>query len=702
MALPLLPLELLQQIAACVETVHRPSIYAFSLTNKTCHSASTFLIFRQINVTVHNPQGLRRDADRLAEALSRTDSVRHVQRISIKGALRLNTKKTDSDGLGSTAAVGERGHCACGNESCVTSWWYWWERTGLGEILDDEEPFPYDDPYMVYDEPVIKKSSEEDMAWAPIVSLLQAIPHLKDLVYDCQSQFPPSLLSTLHEKHPQCRLHHLTFRFRTLLWGVPYPYEMELATSPSLYKVKVPCAERDTHGDDDFNYEAVMELAAGLAPNLKEVIILNLCPRHSLKYRRSRELWQGLPGFTGKAVGSLTSLSLRGASSLGSPILLQNLARHTDFTLLQHLCLGGSHENRGGSALDGETMEWVAQNHSFPRLRTLSVYLRRDDGDLERPHYSENAVSFFLAFEPLEELSIHGPIDSHIMDAIVSYHGTKLRKLSLRPYEKPFNAVNGRNRRDIPFEFTKNDILQVQAQCLVLEELAIPVKRNKSSASEAEMYRCFAKMKSLRILFLTLDCQNRRVTGDSTYNPQFDEEDQKPANDYHTLLKRGTVKETYMNCAVDEALARSIWTIISQDKTGRHLELLKLWVTGGGDYGGLYVHTQDVIIKNLSRSWLIERVPRNDEEDITVRELGQHARELRDQSERDFEARARDNRQALQELQTLWPRKGDPQACDREARQGREPPDPIFRTIWPRREGSHDWRDDWSSVPLQI
>ncbi|KAF1948509.1 hypothetical protein CC80DRAFT_498161 [Byssothecium circinans] len=650
MTFPSLPLEVLQQIAGCVETVHRPSLYAFGLTSKACHRASALLIFRQINITVHHREGLRHDADRLVEILSRADSARHVRRLNIKGALRLNAKKTDSDGQDT----------------------HWLRKSGLDEILVDEEPISYHDPHVVYDEGVIEKASKEDMAWAPVVSLLQAITHLEDLIYECQSQFPPSLLRTLREQHPQCRLHHLTFRFRTLLWGVPYPYEMELATSPSLYRVKLACALRDTDGDDDFNLEAMMELAAGLAPNLKEVIILDLYPSGSCRYRRSRESWQGLPGFTGKATGSLTSLSLKGVSNLRSPTALQNWARHTDFACLQHLALGGCYDSKT-SGLSGETMEWVAQNYSFPRLMTLSVYLIRDDIFHERPYYSENAVSFFQAFESLEELFVHGPIDPQIMDAILSHHGPALRKLTLYPFEETYNVSNGRDRRGIPMEFTKDRILQIQAQCPVLEELAIPVKRNKSSASEAEMYRCFDKMENLRFLFLTLDCSNWRVGRDSTYNPQFDEDDQKPVDDTMSPmspLKRGTLKETFINCAVDEALARSIWKTITRNKTGRQLERLKLWPTGGGEYGGVWCEqTVLTITQDLSRSWLIEHVPRDDQEDIAVRELGRRGRE----------PRYRDSRH------------------DVESEVGQ-----VFRTIWPCKEGSMDWRDDWSSFPLQV
>ena len=170
------------------------------------------------------------------------DSARYVQSITIKGVLRLNIQKTETGYPNS----------------------HWFMKSGLLEILEDEEPVESGRRFVVYDEGVIKESSEEDIAWAPFVSLLDATIGLRDLIYNCQSQLPPSLLKALHEQHPLCRLHHLTFRFRTLLWGVPYPYELELATSPSLYRVKVICTHQDSDSDFDYNMDAVMELAAGL------------------------------------------------------------------------------------------------------------------------------------------------------------------------------------------------------------------------------------------------------------------------------------------------------------------------------------------------------------------------------------------------------------------------------------------------------
>lgn len=203
---PSLPLELLQHIATCIDTAHRPSLYAFGFTCKTFHSVSALFIFRQITITVRSREGLQSATKRILEALLRTDSARHVQRLYLRGALQLSTGKSRRDDQ---------------DTNCLTF-------CGLGEVLVDEELLDYLRPYVVDDEPVIKRNSEEDIAWAPVIGLLQAIPNLKDLVCDCQNQFPPGFLSALYEKHPQYRLHHLTFRFRTLLWGIPYAYGMDL------------------------------------------------------------------------------------------------------------------------------------------------------------------------------------------------------------------------------------------------------------------------------------------------------------------------------------------------------------------------------------------------------------------------------------------------------------------------------------------
>ncbi|KAJ4420157.1 hypothetical protein N0V82_004499 [Gnomoniopsis sp. IMI 355080] len=50
---------------------------------------------------------------------------------------------------------------------------------------------------------------------------------------------------------------------------------MAIATSPCLHSVSVQCVSWDSAGEFDYNYEAMLEIVAGLAPNLKEVRMLD-------------------------------------------------------------------------------------------------------------------------------------------------------------------------------------------------------------------------------------------------------------------------------------------------------------------------------------------------------------------------------------------------------------------------------------------
>lgn len=645
-----LPLETLQQIAGHLHETHRPSLYAFSSASEQCHQAALPEVFREIRLRVRNCQALQRKVDALIEILTRTDSARHVRCLSIKGFLDL-----DDDG---------------GSADDATPAMCWHRKISFDGNLPDEEPILASGASHVRSNgPVIARSSEEDMAWAPVVGLVKMLPRLDTLVYSCRNQFPPSLLDALHGYQPQCRLHHLTFHMRTLLSDIPDPYEMALATSPCLHRVKVACGPWDDSGGIDYNGEAAMELAAGLAPNVKEVAMAVLCRKRTWINHRPRAPWRGLPGSVpGAGIGSLTSLSLYSQVEW-SPDLLLDWAKHIDFGSLRRLALGGGsrHESRVG--MKDEMMGWIAQNCSFPRLKALTLHLRRGSVRAERPGYTENATALLRSFEPLEELSVAGPLEPEMLNAILSRHGPTLRKLSLHSIERSYEASNSRH---LPMVFGKEQALQIRAQCPALQELDMPVKRTKSDAAEAEIYKILGTMARLRSLFLILDCSEWRVTRDSTYSPPFEGEDDEPT-EVLDWLKNGHLRDTFMNCAVDGALARSIWDTISQHKDGVQLQSLKLYTTSGGEFGKYTTHSvHDDVIDHLSRSWLIKRVVGDV---IEVREMGRRERKMDDE-------------------ETTGCFRSD-EAQDSYVMR-------ILRRIWPRKEGSRDWRDDWSSLPLQV
>lgn len=86
----------------------------------------------------------------------------------------------------------------------------WLEKTGAYEIFDGQETvLSNTTEHHDSTEPVIERSSEEDMAWEPVVSLIKILPGLATLEYNCNNQFPPLLLDAIHEH--KCKLHHMTF-----------------------------------------------------------------------------------------------------------------------------------------------------------------------------------------------------------------------------------------------------------------------------------------------------------------------------------------------------------------------------------------------------------------------------------------------------------------------------------------------------------
>jgi hypothetical protein len=167
-----LPLELRQLIA---ESLEPTSLRSFNLTSIACHEASLAAVFRRICITVHTPEGLLRDVNALGQALSHIDSFSHahsfsyIRQIKIKGAMILAGKEN------------------------VERWPTqspWSVFYGNVNPLLNEDPIRFDGMYAV-SESVIEATSGEDMAWTPLVNLLENEIPLQNLVFHCRtSQFP--------------------------------------------------------------------------------------------------------------------------------------------------------------------------------------------------------------------------------------------------------------------------------------------------------------------------------------------------------------------------------------------------------------------------------------------------------------------------------------------------------------------------------
>lgn len=85
--------------------------------------------------------------------------------------------------------------------------------------------------------------------------------------------------------------------------------------------------------------------------------------------------------------------------------------------------------------------------------------------------------------------------------------------------------------------------------------------------------------------------------------------------DYSRYLRRGYVRDAFINCAVDGDLVRSIFTAISLGKdkgvSSLLLSRLKISVTGGCNFGmnrGDYMLS--IVVNELLRLWIVKRTTR--------------------------------------------------------------------------------------------
>lgn len=292
--------------------------------------------------------------------------------------------------------------------------------------------------------------------------------------------------------------------------------------------------------------------------------------------------------------------------------------------------------------------------------------------------YITAATAFFNSLPPLKKLSVKGSMEPEILDIILARHGRSLIDLKLYPFEDQW-ALMSNYIPYVPITITKAHILQIKDYCDSLQSLSIYIKRTISSPSEVELYTSLAQIKPLQFLFLTLDCSNWQARRDPRPEDEaWCHEDDGKIFQWRSV-KQGHVRQNLIKCAVDETLARSIWNVIANHKEGKRLLSLKLYTTGAMNFGmpGQIPSMVDMA-RNLSRSWLIERGVRDDEQDaLYVRELGLQAR--------------KDQEEALQEAF--------------EAAGGvyeYEKTHAIFRRIWPAKEAGRHWMHDWTSYPLQI
>ncbi|KAL4933964.1 uncharacterized protein BDV17DRAFT_278972 [Aspergillus undulatus] len=203
----------------------------------------------------------------------------------------------------------------------------------------------------------------------------------------------PSLLQILHQQLRHCGLHIRASILPSLhqhanrLHNID-EHDFTLATSPGLASVLLPVPQYDDEGNVEYNEEAVMRIAAGLAPNLTDVHIVHRGLRAGSEILAAVDL--GRPPWRGPSPSKMRCF--------------RPWERYLVFSALRSLQLW---------AVDLETLTSI-RSHRFSSLRVLAIELEYPQ-DANRHYCSdkarrldEAASAFLLSLALLQSIHISG------------------------------------------------------------------------------------------------------------------------------------------------------------------------------------------------------------------------------------------------------------------------------------------------------
>lgn len=637
--LPLIVLErICEFLAQCDDdSEKRRSLWAFSLTSRSCCAVAAALRFCQIQLKVPAPDELKYDLRRWTEVLSTDGRHRYVRRLKVLRVMAEEERRIY--GLERPSApVGEQ------------------DEEGEGEEKNDWNTRDYFD---MHDFCRPSKSSMECRegsmgdhleAWQPLVHFIRQLPALEDLVWACGSRMPRYILSAVHSIG--CRLHMHCFHLSSLVQHRDRPQpivpdEYALATSPSLSSIVAPVRDFETDGDVSYNEEAVMRMVAGTAPRLAHVWLLQTMAGDSIAYREAVRL--GKPAWSGFFPGTAEADSLPVLGSLQSLVLnayvshtkIDNWIRYTDFAKLRRLTIQWNSEC-------GVALAEMAMRGDFESLHTLGLSTIEDE-----THPMQEALNPLLEnLNPLHRLGLSGLISDETFNIVLRRHGGTLRTLSVYPYR------DEESRKPLVV-FSEEVVQRLAEQCPNLEQVELPVNRTRGDDRETGIYRALSRLSRLKRAFLRLrfSIGPDEEDGEETRVREYPVSTGYRGETIHFVYLR----EAFSNSAIDSTLALSIFNLISSSGSLRYLrlEISRKFGRNAPGYGDVLFHA---ILRWFNRDWVCKRNARGR---VTVREL--------------------DNKGTIKAGEE-W------QYNEEEVFQN------VFNDIWPQR--TLEWWKDWKSLPL--
>ncbi|CZT18426.1 uncharacterized protein RCC_04271 [Ramularia collo-cygni] len=368
--------------------------------------------------------------------------------------------------------------------------------------------------------------------------------------------------------------------------------DLQVATSPCLESVTLRYEAKEEEFEN-YNYDALLEMIAGAAPNLRHVTLesggeyrctqghTNSTDPNLQHPWGPRKPWRAdiFPKPQPPSSKALKGLDIRRWMNKNDLIVLSN---KTDFSLLRSL-----HIQAGV-----EELCWLTCRLSS--LQTLDINLGERNGiNTEELHPATK--TFFLSLPPLKHLTLRGTWTSDTLEVILGRHGPTLLSLFCPVCTSPI------------------DVELVQACCTVLEELSIPIQRTQGDFQEVAMYRALGQLPA-RTVTLSL-----RQTDPVHTRKHFSERRQlwDPVKPLHAHFSGDEIRDLLVNCAVDEDLSQSIFVQIASRREQMGLPILETLNLHPENLSPLffrhgYPRALLLPIAHLYRSWSCVRNPRDD------------------------------------------------------------------------------------------
>lgn len=376
-----------------------------------------------------------------------------------------------------------------------------------------------------------------DHKWVSVIDLVGRLEGLADIFWACLERFPPRLLQALHQRLKFCRLHHYTFKLSNLTQTSLTPYVDPLFTSPCLYSIGDLCTAEGP-----------------IIPLLWKDFQSHEWRRRHLRSRSTR-IRHNVKWSRGTSRPLPSSMALDGA--------------HGKFPALRVLKISKTLPPQGLPALSNLS-SLVALTFKCTTAPPLSV---------PQGHWN-GALALFRKLPNLTTLRIR---NWNRAISIVPGLSPGLETLELRTCLIPGGPP-----------LLDDHIHQLADLCPRLENLTIEVRRSRGDISEIARYRSLGRLPRLQVLELCLDASPppHPANFNTAIEPWFDEKDTEYLPSMlGPAYRQGHVRDVFVNSAIDEVLARTIFEVIEGAKprhSGRApplpLERLELYAWGGAAF----------------------------------------------------------------------------------------------------------------------